>query len=63
MERKLLRLRAVQDLVGLSRSEIYRRMALGLFPRSVPIGSRARAWLSDEIARWIEERKAARGAA
>ena len=37
----LIRLPQVRQFVGLSRSEIYRRMALRQFPKSVPLGKRA----------------------
>lgn len=56
----LLRRRQVQERVNLSRSEIYRLMALGRFPRSVPLGQRVRAWDADEIEAWVLERIAAR---
>lgn len=56
----LLRRRQVQERVNLSRSEIYRLMSLGRFPRSVPLGERVRAWDSDEIEAWVQERIAAR---
>lgn len=57
---KLLRLPDVCAQCGLSRSEIYRRMALGQFPKPVPIGESARAWVSEEIAGWVSARIAAR---
>jgi prophage regulatory protein len=62
MERRLLRLPDVRRICGLSRSEIYRRLALGTFPRPVPLGERIRAWDSREIARFVEDRIAARDA-
>ncbi len=60
--RQLLRLPDVCRICGLSRSEIYRRISKRMFPRSVPLGKRIRAWDSDEIRRYIEERIAAREA-
>lgn len=58
--KQLLRLPDVKRAVGLSRSEIYRLIALGRFPRAVPLGDRVRAWDSDEIQSFIAERIAAR---
>lgn len=55
---RLLRLRDVRDRVGLSTSEIYRRMKRGTFPKQYLIDSMSR-WSAQEIDRWIEERKAA----
>lgn len=60
MDRQLLRLPDVRRIVGLSRSEIYRRITLGQFPRSVPLGERARAWDSLEILKFVEQRIAER---
>ena len=56
---RLLRLDAVREITGLSRSTIYADLA---FPRPVKIGERAVAWLEDEIRDWIETRVAAREA-
>lgn len=45
----LLRLPQVRARTGLSRSELYRRIANGAFPAPVKIGVRASAWSSAEI--------------
>ena len=55
-ELKLLRLPRVLERIGLSRTETYRRMALGQFPKPVSIGPRAVAWPSELIDRWVSER-------
>lgn len=60
MERQLLRLPDVRRIVGLSRSEIYRRIALKTFPAPVPLGARVRAWDSAEINSFVEQRIAER---
>lgn len=52
----LLRLPTVIARTGMSRSEIYRREALGEFPRRVNLGARSVGWLSSEIQEWIESR-------
>jgi len=54
--RKLLRLRDVLEVVRLSRSEVYRLMSLGRFPKPIPLGERAVAWTEDSIDEWIESR-------
>jgi prophage regulatory protein len=56
----LLRLPRVRTYTGLSRSEIYRRVSAGTFPKPVKLGERASAWPSHEITAWIESRIAAR---
>jgi prophage regulatory protein len=58
----LLRLPQVKAQTGLSRSELYRRIAIGSFPAPIKIGARASAWISVEIERWIAERVAQRDA-
>jgi len=56
----LERLAAVKARTGLSRSEIYRRVAIGIFPRPVKIGERASAWVTDEVSAFIASRIAER---
>lgn len=56
MDASLLRLQDVIQRVRLSRTEIYRRVANGSFPKAYSLGSRAVAWRADEISRWIDER-------
>lgn len=51
----LLRLPDVRSQTGLSRSEIYRRMAAGRFPRPVKVGPNISAWNSREIDQWVAE--------
>jgi prophage regulatory protein len=63
MVRKLLRRRVVEDRSGLARSSIYEKMEEGEFPRPVKLGSRAVAWIEDEVNEWIEARIAEREAA
>src|SRR3546814_7578470 len=45
----LERLPQVMARVGLSRSEIYRRIAAGDFPQPVKLGERASAWNAAEV--------------
>jgi prophage regulatory protein len=61
----LERLSAVSCRTGLSRSEIYRRVAAHppTFPRPIKIGARASAWSSAEVDAWIERRIAERDGA
>ncbi len=60
MEKRLARLPNVRAAVGLSRSEIYRLISLGRFPKPVPLGARAVAWDWDEIQAWVRTRIEAR---
>jgi prophage regulatory protein len=54
----LLRLTAVKNHTGLSRSSIYALESLGQFPKRVAIGPRSVAWRQSEIQKWIESRTA-----
>lgn len=54
--KKVHRIQAVSDAVGLSKSEIYRLMTLGRFPRSISIGERAVAWTEESIEEWIQSK-------
>lgn len=49
MAHTILRLPAVQEKTGNSRSTIYKRIAEGLFPNPVNIGPRSGGWPDYEI--------------
>ncbi|EKO3958183.1 AlpA family transcriptional regulator [Vibrio fluvialis] len=54
---RFLRLKEVMSLTGLGRSTIYKFMADETdFPKSVPLGGRAVAWVESEIEEWMELR-------
>jgi len=58
---RFLRLKDVMLLTGLGRSTIYKFMADETdFPKSVPLGGRAVAWVESEIEEWMEQRLALR---
>lgn len=56
MTKSILRLPAVKEKTGLSRSIIYLRMQEGTFPEKINLGARAVGWLESEIDDWINER-------
>lgn len=56
----LVRLPAVLSRLGLSRSTLYAMVAERSFPAPVPIGRRARAWLSSDLDAWVAARIAER---
>ena len=60
----LERLPRVKARTGLSRSEIYRRIAANppTFPAPVKLGERASAWPEHKVTAWCEARIAARDA-
>lgn len=59
---KLLRIKKVQEITGLSKSYIYQLVKQGVFPRSILLieGGSAVAWLESEIFSWVNSRIAAR---
>jgi prophage regulatory protein len=60
--RKLIRIRSVVELTGLSKSYVYQLVALGQFPKSIQLvpGGSSVAWVATEIQDWIKSRIDAR---
>lgn len=56
MNKKLIKLRAVQERTTLARSTIYKYMAEGLFPKRVQLGKRNVAWDLEEVESWIRSK-------
>ena len=56
---RFLRLPAVQERVGLSRSQIYRLEAAGQFPSRVKLSELCSAWIESEVISWAVQRVAA----
>jgi prophage regulatory protein len=52
----LLRMPEVVQRVGFSESTVWRQVKARLFPQPVRVSSRMRAWRSDEVEHWIEQR-------
>ena len=50
---RLLRLKQVVLKVGLSRSQIYKLIAKGLFPEQTKIGPKISVWPEHTIDQWI----------
>ena len=53
---KILRLRQVIDLTGLSRSTLYLYMQNQQFPIQVRLGPKIVGWVEDEVIDWIRGR-------
>ena len=52
----ILRMPAVKNRVGLSRSTIYEAISKGKFPAPISLGLRAVGWLESDIDAWVESR-------
>ena len=61
-DERLIRIREVMRLSGLSRSHVYALSAEGRFPKSVPLvpGGSSRAWVAGEVRQWLLGRIAER---
>lgn len=55
-QKLLLRIRGVIEATSLSRSQIYRLMTQGRFPRSYKISEGVTCWRASDIYRWVKER-------
>lgn len=53
---RLIRLKEVIHISGLSRASIYSFMEEGTFPQSVSLGARAIGWRYQDIQNWILEK-------
>ncbi len=60
MTQRLIRVKEVQYLTGLSRATIYKFMAKRQFPQAVQLGARAIGWEMEEVESWILSRIALR---
>ena len=59
VQRQILRLKDVVELVGLSKTTIWRRMRAGEFPPAIRLGgpsTRAVGWKMTDVEAWLEQR-------
>jgi len=54
MATAILRLPEVLARTGLSRTNVYRRVAAGTFPAPVALGPRAVGWRESDVIEWID---------
>lgn len=55
---RFLRRQEVEQLVGLSASEVYRRISAGTFPKQIKISPRFVRWNERDIVEWMEKQRA-----
>lgn len=53
---RILRLKEVLYITGLSRSSVYKFIEDGHFPKSLSLGARRVGWLEADIENWIQSR-------
>ncbi len=51
---RILRIKAVLERTGLSRSTMHRKMQAGTFPRNVQISTRCAGWRESAINAWLQ---------
>ena len=56
---KFIKLPPVEQITGMSCSEIYRRIAAGTFPKQIKLGPKSVVWIESEVLAWCDERIAA----
>jgi len=58
MSVRILRLKEVQRMTGLSRSTIYAEITKGNFPKQVKLtGARSVGWYENVVVEWVESRQ------
>lgn len=57
---QLLRLPAVKQLLGLSKSSLYRLVKAGEFPAPVQLTARTVAWRAADVGAWVSSRTSTR---
>lgn len=60
MTTRLIKLKDVMAITGLSRSHTYALAMQDLFPRQVKLTERSSAWVESEVQEWIDTRIAQR---
>lgn len=55
-QERFVRFGAVAEMIGLSRSTIWRMEQEGKFPKRVQLGSKSVAWRLSDLIRWMSER-------
>lgn len=50
---RIIRINAVLDRTGLSRSRLYRKMQAGTFPKNVQMSTRCAGWRESAVEEWM----------
>ena len=53
---RAIRIREVCDKTGISRSHLYRLIAIGQFPSPIQISERISIWREADVDRWLREK-------
>ena len=53
----VVRMSRLVEMIGLSRSTIWKLLSEGKFPNPIRLGSRSRAWRIKDVEDWLESRQ------
>ena len=53
---KMLSIHATAERVGVSKTQIYRLIEIGNFPKPVRLSQKRTAWVEAEVEKWLQER-------
>lgn len=56
---RILRARQVCEVIGLSRTTLWRRVRDGQFPKPIRLGPNAVGWRASVVFEWLDDREAA----
>ncbi|MVF49285.1 AlpA family transcriptional regulator [Pseudomonas monteilii] len=54
--RRFIKRQHVETITGLSRTEIYRRISAGRFPKQISLSPKSVVWIESEVLEWCEQR-------
>jgi prophage regulatory protein len=54
-DERIIRLKAVLERTGLSRSTLYRKIQLGTFPKQIRISERCAGWRQSAVSEWLRD--------
>ena len=54
---RLVRMKELKQLIGLSNASIYRHIKNGTFPKQIQLSQSCVAWRLSAIEKWIEEKE------
>ncbi len=54
---RILRIREVLEMTGLSDSTLWREIKAERFPSPVPISARGKGWLASDVSAWLRNRR------
>jgi prophage regulatory protein len=53
---RLVRMKELKQLIGLSNASIYRHIKNGTFPKQIHLSERCVAWRLSSVEKWIKEK-------